>query len=850
MPPRELSAPASTWRDVGDREHFVDLYEDDSALVESVAGYIGGALCAGACAFVIATDVHRAALEARWANAGLDLKRICAGGRYVALDAHELLAHILVDGSPDRDRFFAATGPVIERLLPLGTRVVGFGELVDILWHEGRHDAAIEIESLWNELATAHPFALCCAYPARPGTPANDAFRHVCSKHTLTLPAESYSELDSDRDRLAYIGDLQQRAHALDRELAHRKAAETLLERKAKELSEFFDNAAYAIHSLGPDGTILWANRFELEMLGYGRDEYIGRHIGEFYVDASFPAAFIERLARGETLHEEPARMRCKDGSIRDVVVSSNAHWEDGFVHTRCFTRDVTPQRRAERAFASARESAQKSEALLAAIVASSDDAIVSKTLDGRISSWNDGARRLFGYEPDEMIGREILTIVPPELHDEEREMLRRLACGERIDHFETVRVRKDGTRVNVSLTISPVRDEHGRVVGASKVARDITERKRIEEQLRTADRRKDEFLAMLGHELRNPLAPIRTVTEVLRRTLGDNPRSVELCGILERQVQQMTRLLDDLLDVTRITRGTIRFQRNRVDVSTVIQRAVEASGPLITRRKQRLRIGIPKLPIYVEGDFARLVQLVTNLLNNAAKYTPVGGRMALRVVRGDGRVDIRVQDNGAGIAPEMLPRVFELFVQSDTAGGVQDGLGIGLTLVRMIAEHHGGTVTARSAGPGRGSQFIVTLPSCAAETPAAAVAQPPPAPPPSPRKRIVIVDDNRDALESLATLLRLSGHDVIVANDGPTGVRVVEETKPDIALLDIGLPGMSGYEIARKLRDAGCTVRLAAVTGYGTPEDRERSREAGFDHHFVKPIDPASLERLLGSAA
>jgi PAS domain S-box-containing protein len=847
MPEFPLRSPEPAWRYAGEREHFAYLYEHDDALVDTVTGYVGGALCSGASALVVATRGHRDAIECRFTTQGLDIASIRAAGRYVALDADELLARILVDGMPDRDRFVEAVERVLVQTAAKGTRLVVFGELVALLWRSMRQQAAIRLETYWNELADRHAFALCCAYPASQSGGASPDFRHVCAAHTLTLPSDSYTQLSSERERLAYIADLQQRAHALDGELAQRKAAETLVDRKASELSDFLDNAAYAIHSVGADGTILWANRFELSMLGYSADEYVGRHIDDVYVGSEFSRTMLERLSQGETLHEACAAMRCKDGTIRDVTVTSNVYWHDGFVHSRCFTRDVTEHARIERALEEARASAHKIDALLASIVASSDDAIVSKTLDGRITSWNAGATRLFGYEPDEVIGKPILIIVPDEQRDEEFDILRRLARGERIDHFETVRMRKDGRRVDVSLTISPIRDRNGRVIGASKVARDISERKRIEEQLRTADRRKDEFLAMLGHELRNPLAPIRTVTEVLQRTLADSPRAIELCAILERQVQQMTRLLDDLLDVTRITRGTIRFERQRVEISTVVQRAVEAAGPLIMRRKQRLRVGVPRKTMYVEGDFARLVQLVTNLLNNAAKYTPIGGRIALRVVHRGTELDIRVQDNGAGIAPEMLERVFDLFVQTETPSGMQEGLGIGLSLVRAVAEHHGGRVSARSAGPGRGSRFDVTLPLLTCEAwrgpaPLRRAAEVVPA-----RKRIVIVDDNRDALESLATLLRLSGHDVTIATNGQEGVRLVEETLPDLALLDIGMPGMSGYEVARRLREAGCTVKLAAVTGYGGPEDRERSRAAGFDHHFVKPIDPARLERLLG---
>jgi PAS domain S-box-containing protein len=501
---------------------------------------------------------------------------------------------------------------------------------------------------------------------------------------------------------------------------------------------------------------------------------------------------------------------------------------------------------RIERALLDVEARAARTEALLAAIVSCSDDAVISKSLDGRITSWNEGASRLFGYSLEEALGQPVLMIVPPELHEEESRILARLARGERIDHFETVRVAKDGRRIDVSLAISPIRDDDGTVIGASNVSRDISERKRMEEQLRVADRRKDEFIAILGHELRNPLAPIRTAAEVLRRTAGSNPECVHLCDILERQVQQMTRLLDDLLDVSRITQGKINFRSQAVDIGMIVQRAVEAIRPLVQRRGHRLTVDVLREPCTVVGDFERLVQLVTNLLNNAAKYTPDGGDIQVRILPRDAGVEIHVKDDGIGIAPGVLPHVFDLFVQDQTARETQDGLGIGLSLVRMIARHHGGSVVARSEGVGRGSEFIVTLP--ATIKPLAGPSDAPASQAATSRKRIVVVDDNRDALDSLAMLLRLSGHDVTTVTDGESAVSVVLSLAPDFAIIDIGLPGVSGYEVALRLRKANCTVPLAALTGYGSGEDRERSQLTGFDHHFVKPVDPAVLGRVLNS--
>lgn len=836
---------------VGTRRHFVQFYPDDATLVDAVANFIGDGLAAGAAAVVIATSDHLDSLARRWTSRGIDLALAHSTGAYVPLDAQRMLDSVLLDGWPDATRFASTMTPLVAAAASRGSRVVMFGEMVALLWSSGRQDAAVRLEELWNELSNEREFALLCGYSmtqmaSGPWKAAGDA----CASHSHALPAQG-KEFSSEEKRLAALCDLERRARALPHEIEQRQAAEHLLAARECELSDFLDNAVQPIHSVGPDGVVLWANRAELEMLGYEPDEYVGHHIGEFYASPAAAAEILRLLRDGSTLHEQPAQMRCKDGSVRDVVVTSNVRWEgDAFVQTRCFTRDVTDQLRTERALHESEERADRTRALYAAIVESSDDAIISKSLDGRITSWNAGAKRLFGYSADEAVGKLITLIIPPEHEHEEREILSKLARGERIEHFETVRVAKDGHRIDVSLTISPVRDRRGNVVGASKVARDVSERKQMEARLREADRRKDEFIAILGHELRNPLAPIRSIAEVLRRTAAVTPDMERLCTILERQVAQMTRLLDDLLDVSRITRGQIKFQSEPLDLAEVVQQAVEATRPLMDRHRHAFSIALPRAAVSMQGDAARLVQMVTNLLNNAAKYTPEHGRIALRVVRRGDSYEIHVKDTGIGIAPDMLPAIFDLFVQGDRSEThAPEGLGIGLTLVRIIAERHGGSVRALSAGSGQGSEFVVTLPAARELSSSAVAPRARDACKPG-RKRILILDDNRDSSESLAALLRLHGHDVFVAADGASGMQMIEALRPDLALLDIGLPGMNGYEVVRRLRANGCRVPLAALTGYGTPEHRERSRAAGFDHHFVKPIDPVALEDLIGSLA
>jgi len=353
-----------------------------------------------------------------------------------------------------------------------------------------------------------------------------------------------------------------------------------------------------------------------------------------------------------------------------------------------------------------------QAQSLLAAIVESSDDAIISKTLEGIIVSWNAGAQELFGYTADEAVGQPITMLIPPDRLDEERDILARLRRGERVAHYETVRVTKSGKLVQISLTTSPVRDSTNRVVAASKVARDITQRREAEQALRDADRRKDEFLATLSHELRNPLAPIRNSLHVLRMAGSLDPAVVQARAILERQVGHLVRLVDDLLELSRITRGKTELRRERIDLASVIGSAVETSKPLIDTAGHELVLSIPAEQLLLDADPLRLSQVFANLLNNAAKYSEPGGAIWLTARREDADVVVSVRDAGIGIAHDMLPRVFEMFAQE--AGAMsrsQGGLGIGLTLVQNLVQMHGGSVEAHSDGRGKGSEFIVRLP-------------------------------------------------------------------------------------------------------------------------------------------
>jgi signal transduction histidine kinase/ActR/RegA family two-component response regulator len=377
------------------------------------------------------------------------------------------------------------------------------------------------------------------------------------------------------------------------------------------------------------------------------------------------------------------------------------------------------------------------------------------------------------------------------------------------------------------------------------------TERRRVEAELREADRRKDEFLAMLAHELRNPLAPIRNSVQILRLNGTDAIAAEEVCETLDRQVDHMIRLVDDLMEVARITRGKIALQKERVELSTVVRNAIEISMPLIEAAHHQLEVRMPEEPIYLNGDAVRLAQVFANLLNNASKFTPEGGQISLVAEREHADAVVTLRDNGIGIAAEMLPRVFDLFTQADRGHRrLAGGLGIGLTLVQRLVELHGGQISVNSDGPGLGSEFVVRLPLEKQKSSGAKDRLLPKASAPIESRRILVVDDNRDAAKSLAMLLRCLGSEVNVAHDGRTALRDFESLRPSIMFVDIGMPEMDGNEVARRLRltPAGQNIILVALTGWGQEEDRHRSKKAGFDHHLVKPIDLQTLRTILAS--
>lgn len=520
--------------------------------------------------------------------------------------------------------------------------------------------------------------------------------------------------------------------------------------------------------------------------------------------------------------------------------------------HEEVTRRQLAEER--ERVSAENAEVIRRSEQRYRSLFDNNLDPLFSLNLDGRFTAANMAAEHLCGYTLTELQNMHFLQLCAAGQSDNAAQAFREALRGRR-PYFETAIVSKNGRPIDLFVTGTPVIIDDA-VVGLSCIGRDITERKRLTaelqrrvEELNEADRRKDEFIAILAHELRNPLAPIRNAVELLR-IKGPQDSEIEWCrNVIEHQVAQMARLMDDLLDVSRITRNKLELRQERLALDKVVGDAVETSRPLFHGRLN-LTVELPAEPLWLEADPTRLSQVFSNLLNNAAKYTDAGGSIRLHAERDHDQVVITVQDSGIGISADLLPNLFDMFVQGDGAGRSQGGLGVGLTLARDIVRMHGGSIEAQSPGRHQGSKFIVRLPL--AEPPAdnarMAATYGKETPAATRGKRVLIVEDNNDQAQSLARLLQLMGHETRIAGDGPSALEILGQFAADLALIDVGLPGMSGYDVARSIRSRleYRHTMLVAQTGWGRDEDRQRAREAGFDHHLVKPIDHQILRKIL----
>jgi PAS domain S-box-containing protein len=606
-----------------------------------------------------------------------------------------------------------------------------------------------------------------------------------------------------------------------------------------------FEQAAVGIAHITLERKVLRVNQKLCEIVGYSKEELLSipSQMLTHPEDQGVETPHLEDLLAGRaTSSTYEKRFKRKDGKVIWVQITlsllrSASREPKYFIGV---LEDITERKRI-----------QEEATRLAAVIEATPDFVGFATTEGDALYANPAGRQMVGLSPEQRLqGASILNKYPPSMRQRVQEGIQ-TAIKQGTWRGEAAILAADGTEIPVSQVIIAHRSQNGKVEYVSTILRDISHRKQQEDALRAADQRKDEFLAMLAHELRNPLAPIVTAATVLKLSKFDEDRVQHTSEIIARQTKHMSELLDDLLDVSRVTRGLITLSNETLELNGIVADAIEQARPGIEEKRHELFIRPADRKIWIEGDRTRLVQVIANLLTNASRYTPEGGKITVNIESHKRTASVIIQDNGIGIEPELLPQVFELFVQgkqsSDRAEG---GLGVGLALVKNLVEMHGGKVSAKSEGHGKGSEFIVSFPVTAN---AGNIPQIENRVRATEKKtgRIMIVDDNKDAASTLAMLLEYEGYQVRVAHDGNEAIEQAKMEQPDVLLVDIGLPGMDGYEFARRLRKMPQTARsvFIAVTGYGTPGDMENSKRAGFDHHLLKPVNADRLIALLNAS-
>ncbi len=594
-------------------------------------------------------------------------------------------------------------------------------------------------------------------------------------------------------------------------------------------------------------GRIAYCNSCLARMLRAPLDKLTGAPFESFIPEGARSTFEVLLVRARQTSLQGELTLQRSDGSVFPALLTLNPLHENGGGVSLIIT-DLTEQKRHAELLAS--------HELAPLIFEQAVDGIVICDAAGKIVRASPTARELSGGNPLlQPFDTEFPIYQAPLPRTGELPVravsARKVLQGQTARALEAILVRADGTQVPLLVNAGPLRNQQGQVLGCIITLTDITQRKRSEEMLKNADHRKDEFLALLGHELRNPLAPIRNALEVMRlRPIHDNALQ-HARDIIDRQTQQLIRLVDDLLDISRIARDKFHLKKSMVALAEVVARAVETSQPLIAAKRQHLTLHLPPQPLHLNIDGGRVAQVISNILNNAAKYSEPHSRIDLTAEKRPNELAIRIRDTGMGIKPELLPHIFDMFMQSERhLDRSEGGLGIGLALVRKLVELHGGKVAAFSEGPGKGSEFVITLPLPEDQ----ARVDSPPDTAASPTRqtltplRILVIDDNRDAAECLELLLRFEGHQVESANDGAAALAAAERLRPQAVILDLGLPHMDGFEIARRLRHLPGLDKmvLIALTGYASEDDRQRCQQASFDYHLTKPVDLPELEAVL----
>jgi len=602
---------------------------------------------------------------------------------------------------------------------------------------------------------------------------------------------------------------------------------------------------------LHPDGRVMTWNLGAKLIKGYEPEEIIGRHFSVFYpreaADSGWPEQELEFAESRGRFEDEGWRVR-KDGSRfwANVVITALRDGSGKLLGFSKFTHDLSDRKRHEEEL---RQSEERFRLLVDGVV---DYAVFLLDPEGIVASWNPGAERIKGYKREEILGKHFSRFYTPEdiaAHKPSEE----LATARRIGRAEDEgwRVKKNGERFWARVVVTALYDSEGKLRGFAKVTQDLSERRHIQ-SLEVAAKNVNEFIAVLAHELRNPLAPIRAAVEVMAKLPAGDPAHEAMRQTIDRQSAQLGRIVDDMIDIARISRGVFGIERVEVDMNEVVRRAVETAAPGIEAGQHILEINLPSEALPIRGDTYRLTQILANVLNNAARYTPAGGRITVTARAEEGYAVLRVRDNGRGIEATFLPRIFDMFVQGrESLQRVEGGLGIGLALSRKLAEIHGGSLEAHSEGVNKGSEFTLRIPRLVIPPLLAderGHAAPPTAVLQSIPQRVLIVDDNVDVAATMNLLLKSLGHETCVVHDGVAALKMAVEFHPDVVLLDVGLPGLDGYEVARRLNalKPKRAFRIIGVTGWGQEADRMKTREAGFDLHLLKPVNIDELVRAL----
>ena len=609
----------------------------------------------------------------------------------------------------------------------------------------------------------------------------------------------------------------------------------------------------YGFFLIDLSGRIISWNPGARKIFGWSDEEILNQSFAQLFTEEDrkqgVPDQELQHASEHGAADDDRWHLR-KDGSEfwgHGITTALKNDTVQGFAK---IVRDLTERKQAEERI---RQSEEQYRSLVEQV---GDYAIFRTDTKGRATTWNQGVKRVLGFEEDEFIGQDVTPriFIPEdqEKHVPQRELEEAAKTG--VANNTRWMMKKDGTHFYAAGMTTALKDDQGQLTGFTKVLQDQTAQKQQadelaekSQQLADANEQKDQFLAILSHELRNPLAPIRMATELICDEDTQNPVVEEACGILRRQVQVMVRLVNDLLEASRITSGKVRLQKENIDLRAVAKSAVESTRSLIQEYNQHLSTSVPDEAVRLQADPVRIEQVIVNLLTNAAKYTPEGGRIWLTIELENDMAVLRVRDNGEGMDRETMKNLFRLFSQADRSrDSSEGGMGIGLALVRSLVEMHGGTVEAQSEGIGKGSEFVVRLPLSAQPHESQAPTE---SAPTAPRTlRILVLDDNADAAKLLALLLKAKGFEVRAEHHGAAALETAEDFQPHVILLDIGMPGMNGYEFARRVRGRPGLedVQLVAITGYGQEMDRQESKEAGINHHLVKPVERNTLTTLL----